>query len=213
FKMLAGCPNLENLILNMATIGDNDMVTEPKDDIDQRNGDQDKIQQNQPTFEHQRNIQAQDFLIPTDGDETRNSEKYIQSPKLNFLYIGGRWFLSDEALQVMLLSVMPNLQTLIESQCVGFTIGAWVRITDQLASLKTASSTRIVKEGRLAEVGLAKYEQDPKRMPRYKVVEENFDGETHRRFVVAPDGGSDSKGQSPMPIYTFNHRGEYVKSS
>ncbi|KAF9353645.1 hypothetical protein BGX26_008597, partial [Mortierella sp. AD094] len=210
FKMLVGCPNLENLILNMATIGDNGLVTEPED---RQDGDQNGAQQDQPVFEHQRNIQARDFLLPIDGDETHDSENYIQNLNLKLLYIGGRWFLSGEALQVMLLSVMPNLQTLLESQCLGFTIGAWVGITGQLTSLKTASSTRIVNEERLAEVGLAKYVQDPDMTPRYTVVEENVDGEIQRRFVVVPDEISDSNRQSPMPIYTFSHRGEYIKSA
>ncbi|KAF9174157.1 hypothetical protein BGX21_000514 [Mortierella sp. AD011] len=204
FKMLAGCPNLENLVLNMTTVGDNDMVVEPED---RQDGDQSETRQDHPTFEHQRNIQVRDFLLPTDGDETHDLGGFIQNPKLKYLCISGRWFLPDETLEVMLLSVMPNLQTLIECQCLGFTIGGWVRITSQLASLEAASSTRIVKEERLEEVGLAKY--GPKEMPRYRVIEEYIDGETRHRFVAVPNGGSDSK----RPIYTFNHIGEYIKVS
>ncbi|KAF9997211.1 hypothetical protein BGZ79_009073 [Entomortierella chlamydospora] len=74
FKMLAGCPNLENLVLNMATVGDNDMVTEPED---RQDGDQSETRQGQPAFEHQRNIQVRDFLLPTDGDETHDLGNFI----------------------------------------------------------------------------------------------------------------------------------------
>ncbi|KAF9344748.1 hypothetical protein BGX26_003966, partial [Mortierella sp. AD094] len=211
FKMLVGSPNLENLILNMATIGDSDMVNEPEDRQDR---DQNETQQDQPTFEHQRNIQARDFLLPTDSHGGRNSDIYLQTPKLKSLYIRGRWFLSDETLQVMLLSVMPNLQTLTESQCLGFTIGAWVRITGQLTSLETASSTRIVKEDRLAEVGLAKHTQDLDRASRFRVVEENINGGVRRKVVAAPDGSfcaMAGSGQILKTIYTFDQRDKYFK--
>ncbi|KAF9344747.1 hypothetical protein BGX26_003965 [Mortierella sp. AD094] len=42
FKMLAGCPNLENFILNMTIIGDNNSVTKPED---RQDGDQSELQQ------------------------------------------------------------------------------------------------------------------------------------------------------------------------
>ncbi|KAF9342796.1 hypothetical protein BGX26_006830, partial [Mortierella sp. AD094] len=215
FNMLAGCPSLESLSLNMATIGDNNMVTESEEgDGYRQDGELHATQQDQLTFEHQRYIQAQDFLSPTGGNDICNSGAYLQTLRLKYLYIRGRWLLSDETLHVMLLSVMPNLQTLTESQCLGFTIGAWIRVTSQLASLKTASSTRIVKEERLAEMGLEKYVQGLDRTPRFIVVEENINGGVRRKFVAVPDGGHDAKddsGQPPKLIYTFIHGGEYFK--
>ncbi|KAF9205171.1 hypothetical protein BGZ49_004390 [Haplosporangium sp. Z 27] len=205
FIMLAGCPNLENLYLNMSRVFDDDMVTEP-------DGDQSEPQVDQEISEHQRIIQAQDFLLPVNDHGSSNFENYLQVPNLKFLNLTGRWFLSDETLQVMLHSVMPNLITLNETQCLGFTIGGWIRATSQLSYLEHAYSRRIVQEQKLLKLGLAKYESDPNRRSRYQVIEEYVDGAVNREIIAIPpdvEGGS----IQTTTIYTFDHFGAYYKIS
>ncbi|KAF8938873.1 hypothetical protein BGZ58_011243 [Dissophora ornata] len=204
FMMLASCPNLESLVINMATIGDSDMVIDPEED---------QRQQSQslhvPMYSHRRSIQIQDFFPPRNDSRCSNhhrQEQYMVATKLKVFLLYGRWSFSDDSLLFMLQWVMPNLTELSESQCLGYTTKGWLRATNRLPSLQTALSTRIVREDKLREFGLEKYRPDPRLEPVLRIKEEEVDGVLKPTLVFATEAP-----QAPRIIYSFNSGTRYVK--
>ncbi|KAG0328356.1 hypothetical protein BGZ99_005539 [Dissophora globulifera] len=220
FRMLAGCPNLESLVLIMATQDDLVMVVGAEEDLRHQQQQQAHQKSREVVYEHQRTIGIQDFFLRKNsrpssisGSVSQASEQHVVANNLKTLYLYGRWYLSDDSLLFMLHWVMPNLEELHESQCFGYTTKGWIRATGRPQNLKLATSTRIVSEERLTEMGLEKYVVDTASMPAITVREQVVDGIREQVFKVIPATAETTAGPSPIarPFYRFNDGQHYVK--
>ncbi|KAK3821521.1 MAG: hypothetical protein J3Q66DRAFT_333502 [Benniella sp.] len=260
FSMLAGCPSLESLLLDMTTKEDTKMVVEPEvapipapsststassfaprapyippyyhqrlqpsasQPLPPR---QRQRAPEQPTYEHQRVIQLQDFS---------SQDRYLNAPRLRYLLLHGRWSISADALLFMFTWVMPNLTVLSESQCFGFSAQTWIRATGRLDRLRSALSTRMVSEKALSKLGMERYSSEPVPGPEHalnsgsdsdarrssskpvlRVLDEVIDGRIQPSldFTTAkalPTTTTTTCYQSkPQTIYSFNNQVRYVK--
>ncbi|KAG0301603.1 hypothetical protein BGZ97_002715 [Linnemannia gamsii] len=206
FKMLAGCPQLEYLELSIAVQGDHtpDMTEE------QLTGPRDYYY-----YTHKRVLTRADFLAPNarhggaKGKGRDRSDAYIICPNLKSLHLLGRWSMTDEFLEFLFTTVVPNLTDVTESQCLTFTFAGWVRATSRLPHLLSASSGRKYPEEKLLQLGMTKFKQDCRTAPQYIAYEKIVDGEEQVTFVQVP--GSDGiKHPRPSGVYSLNLCDKYV---
>ncbi|KAG0246269.1 hypothetical protein BGX31_003459 [Mortierella sp. GBA43] len=232
FSMLAGCPNLESLFLNMTTLDDPVMVVEPEDSETSSLSNRKSI--SKPKHVHyignppQRHLQLEHSSNPNQRIiqmvDFSGQAGYLSVPKLKYLLLHGRWFLTGDSLLFMFRWVMPNLTVVSESQCSGFSLETWLRATGRLKHLRSALSTRIVSEERLTKLGLERLSPDPESdqdtspKPELRIRDRVVDGtiQPSLDFVYTksePTQPNRGPSINPWRTYSFNHQGWYTKSS
>ncbi|KAG0288997.1 hypothetical protein BGZ96_007329 [Linnemannia gamsii] len=166
-------------------------------------------------YAHKRVLTRADFMTPSARNgsgksrDRDRSEVYINCPRLKSLHLSGRWSMTDEFLEFLFTTVVPNVTDVTESQCLTFTFAGWVRATSRLPNLLSASSGRKYPEERLFQLGMTKFKQDPRTAPQYSASEKIVDGEEQVTFVHV--AGSDGiKHPRPSGVYSLNLCDKYV---
>ncbi|KAF9584826.1 hypothetical protein BGW38_005023 [Lunasporangiospora selenospora] len=133
FEMLAHCPLLEQLVLDLGS------------------------------WPQARTITRDDLVLtnPTQSDDPANgltgiSPQSLLLPRLERLELYGHWLVSEPIWELLLWRVMPNLVELIERHCQGFTLYFWIQTTMQLPRLRHVSSRLRYTKRHGMSVGLQK---------------------------------------------------------
>lgn len=122
FRMLLGCPSLENLSLVIST--------------------DDQL--------HERRLSLQDFLLPdsatpsdpSKGDlpqQHQNQGRFLVAPKVKELHLYGNFIIEDEVLDVMYGITFAKMMFLVESQTKGYSLDRWLSLLHCSKTLKEAS--------------------------------------------------------------------------
>ncbi|KAG0205783.1 hypothetical protein BGX33_007742 [Mortierella sp. NVP41] len=209
-KMLVGCPRLESLNLSIAVQGDHtpDMTEEQLTGPDCY------------YYTHKRTLTIAEFLKPGLSTSTMvnndgkgkgkvSRDTYISCPSLKSFLLSGRWSISDEVLEFLFSVVMPNLEDVVESQCLGFTFEGWLRATSRLKDLKAAMSGRKLPEETLFKLGMVQFVQDYRTAPQYVAIEKIVDGEEQVTFLQVP-GADGLMCPRPSGVYSLSMSKRYV---
>jgi len=109
---------------------------------------------------HERSITLKEISRPQqeqdDEDRVQNiSDRYLSSPKLNSIILEGHWIFDTNVLEVLLLTVAPDLREIsFGADCVGFTFRERVTLVRRMPRVKRSNLGRQVGADEIQELGL-----------------------------------------------------------
>lgn len=106
---------------------------------------------------HIRSLTTDDFLRSRhqEEDEEKGRGLYFSLPKLSSILIQGVWDISTKALEVLCLTVAPNLTDVcLGAKCSGYTLEEWVLMARRMPVLEKSYLWRLVSKDEIRDLGL-----------------------------------------------------------